>query len=575
MDTLKEILQRIDGKGYKSYKDTKGIYHYPLFSLSIDHVQGDPFAVPSRINVRVTMSNAAFPRHCWTDISTDSHKQSIRRIALEDYLGRMVKKNIKRFVKGLRGSGASGIIAIEANGQKSLFRNAVLINPEYIEVRLVIGLPADNRRVAGFQAQQMLFEELPNVVEQALYYRNLNARELIEYIYSAEDQDALRASLKANKLVAFIANGSLLPRQSGISDKPMSGNIIPFQSPQTLEQQITLPNAGEIRGMGIPEGVTLIVGGGFHGKSTILHALEQGPYNHIPGDGREKVVSDESAVKIRAEDGRIISKVNISPFIDRLPFNRDTRQFSTENASGSTSQAANIIEALECGAELLLIDEDTSATNFMIRDERMQALVSQNKEPITPLLYRVRELYEQYNVSSIIVMGGSGDYFDVADTVIMMDEYNARDVTQQARALAHDQHHEIPDNLASLAKFQRTSTRKPGLRALDASRNNLAVKIDVKETITILYGEHRIDLSQVEQLIDIGQTRSIGLMIYYYACHYDNAPGSLADKLKKLIQEAHEKGLDIFSPYKVGNLAMPRLYELAAAINRIRSDDWS
>lgn len=575
MDTLKKILQCIDGKGYKAYKETQGIYHYPLFSLSIDHVQGDPFAVPSRINVRVPMSDAAFPRSCWSDVSTGEYQQSIRRVALEDYLGRMVKKNIQRFVKGRRGSGGSGIVAIETNGQKSLLRNAVLINPEYIEARLVVGLPADDRRVAGIQAQEMLFQELPDVVEQALYYCNLDDRELIEYVYSAEDQEFLRQRLKKNKLVAFIANGSLLPRQSGISDEPMSGKIIPFQSPKSLEVAITLPNAGKICGMGIPEGVTVIVGGGFHGKSTLLHALEQGPYNHIPGDGREKVVSNDSAVKIRAEDGRSISRVNISPFIDRLPFNRDTRQFSTENASGSTSQAANIIEALECGAELLLIDEDTSATNFMIRDERMQALVAQQKEPITPLLYRVRELYEQYHVSSIIVMGGSGDYFDVADTVIMMDEYNAKDVTQQARALAHDQHYQIPDNLADLAKFQSTSPRKPGLKALDASRNNFAVKIDVRETISILYGEHRIDLSQVEQLIDIGQTRSIGLMIHYYACHYANAPGSLTDNLKKLMQEAHEKGLDIFSPYKVGNLAMPRLHELAAAINRIRSDDWS
>ncbi|MCU7957946.1 MAG: ABC-ATPase domain-containing protein, partial [gamma proteobacterium symbiont of Bathyaustriella thionipta] len=343
MLTLKKQLQQIDNKSYKAYKNIEGIYQFEHFSLSIDHVQGDPFAIPSRINVRVPVSKAGFPIHSWNT--------PVRRIALEDYLGRMVKKNIKKTIKGQRGSGCSGLIDIEINGQKTLLRNCVLLTKDYIEARLVMGLPADNRHVAGLEAQQMFFDELPVIIEQALYHHNLSSSELTDYINSAEDQETLRAALKNNHLAAFVANGSLLPRKSGISDKLMSGTIIPFQTPPSLKIEMTLPNAGKIQGMGIPQGVTLIVGGGFHGKSTLLHALEQGPYNHIPGDGREKVVSIASAVKIRSEDGRAIAKVNISPFIDRLPFARETRQFRTENASGSTSQAANIIEAIECGTE--------------------------------------------------------------------------------------------------------------------------------------------------------------------------------------------------------------------------------
>ena len=578
MNSLKELLQKIDNKGYKAYKSIQGIYQFKQFSLSIDHVQGDPFAIPSRINVRIPMAKADFPQQAWAARQIGANPNPIRRIALEDYLGRMVKQTIHNVIKGQRGIGGSGIIAIETNGQKTLLRNAVLINQNFIEVRLVMGLPAANRRVAGLEAQQMFFEELPAIVEQALYYKNLSAQELSQYIDTAEDQEVLRHCLNEKNLVAFIANSSLLPRASGISDKPMTGQIIEFQSPDSLKVEMTLPNAGKIVGMGIPAGITLIVGGGFHGKSTLLQALEHGPYNHIPGDGREKVVSKASAVKIRSEDGRAVAKVNISPFINHLPFGRDTRQFSTENASGSTSQAANIIEALECGAELLLIDEDTSATNFMIRDERMQALVTQEKEPITPLLYRVRELYEEHAVSSIIVMGGSGDYFDIADTVIMMDEYIPKNVTQQARALAYDKSHQTPDKLNKLPKFQpaATSSRKPGKKTLDPARDHFPVKIDVRETSCILYGKHRIELAQVEQLIDIGQTRTIGLMIHYYASHYttSNNKKSLTDNLKALLQEANDKGLDIFSPYKVGNLAMPRLYELSAAINRIRCNDW-
>ena len=568
MENLKIILQQIDGKGYKSYKKTTGIYQFTDFSLKINHVQGDPFAIPSRISIRVPHAKAGFPIESWSQ----ENNNPIRRIALEDYLGRMIKKNISSIIKGQRGSGGGGLISIECNGQKVLLRNAVLIKADYIEVRLVIGLPADNRRVSGLDAQQMFFEELPEIIEQSLFYKNCKAKELFNFVYSAEDQDSLRNQLKEKNLVAFIANGSQLPRQSGICDKPMQGHIINFQSPASLEVQMDLPNTGSIKGMGIAKGISLIVGGGFHGKSTLLNALEHGPYNHIPGDGREKVVSNETAVKIRSEDGRVISKVNISPFIDRLPFGRDTHQFSTENASGSTSQAANIIEALECDSELLLIDEDTSANNFMIRDKRMQALVSQEKEPITPLLYRVRELYEQYAVSSIIVMGGSGDYFDVADTVIMMNEYQAEDVTKQAKKLAHQQYNTELENLPA---FQRLSTRRPGKKALDASRDQFAVRINIREATHILYGQYNIDLSLVEQLIDIGQTRAIGLMIHYYARHYAQTPGSLSNQLKQLLNEANEKGLDIFSPYTIGDLALPRLYELAAAINRIRSDDWT
>jgi len=571
MEQLKQLLRQIDGKGYKAYKNIKGRYQFPGFTLNIDHVQGDPFAAPSRVSVSVPMQQATFSESLWK--SADDNP--IRRIALEDYLARAVKQVIQKTIKGRRGSGCSGLIAIETSGQQILIRNAIIVTAQYVEARIVMGLPADGRRAAGVQAQQMFFDELPVIVDAALHSEKLPANELLTHIETAQDQGDLRDQLKQHKLVAFIANGSLLPRSSGINDAPLKSDAVTFQSPPTLQHTITLPNAGEISGMGISEGVTVIVGGGFHGKSTLLHTLERGPYNHIPGDGREKVVSHDSAVKVRAEDGRAISNVNISPFIDRLPFGRDTQQFSTENASGSTSQAANIIEALEYEAELLLIDEDTSATNFMIRDERMQALVSQDKEPITPLVYRIRELYEKQGVSSVIVMGGSGDYFDIADTVIMMDAYQPKDVTADAKALARDLTPQQNGRIDNLPPFQQISTRVPGEKTLDPSRKNRDIKIDAKDINTLFYGEHRIDLSQVEQLIDIGQTRCIGLMIHYYATHYAHSTPSLAEGLKQLMTEAIRNNPDIFSPYKVGNLAMPRKHEIAAAINRIREGNWT
>jgi len=571
MESLRKQLQQIDGKGYKAYKDIKGCYNFESFTVSIDHVQGDPFAAPSRVSINIAMDVADFPPQYWQNIPASG----IRRIALEDFIARAFKRVINATIRGNRGSGCSGLIAIDSSGQQILRRNNVIVFDDNIDARIVMGLPANGRRVAGQQAIQMFYDELPVIVDKALHYRNLPSDKLAQHIESAEDQHMLREQLKSQKLVAFVANSSLLPRRSGISDEPLTKDAIKFQSPPSLEKEITLPNAGTVKGMGIPEGVTLIVGGGFHGKSTLLHALERGPYSHIPGDGREKTVTLSNAVKVRAEDGRAISKVDISPFIDRLPFGRDTHQFLTENASGSTSQAANIIEAIDCDTELLLIDEDTCATNFMIRDERMQALVSQDKEPITPLVYRIRELYESLGISSVVVMGGSGDYFDIADTVIMMDNYEPRDVTVEARKLARGSEHHIPDNIDALPKFTRHSRRKPGRKTLDASRRNRDVKIDTKDLRTLLYGEHRIDLSLVEQLIDIGQTRAIGLMIHLYAERYHKTGETMTDGLRQLIHDAEEKGLDMISPYKVGNLAMPRLHELAAAINRIRCNDWT
>ena len=562
METLRKKLQALDGKSYKAYKDIAGSYPFPNFVLSVDHVQGDPFATPSRINVRVDADRAGFAEDLW--------HSSVRRIALEDFIGRTVRRGIRKHVKGRRGSGGSGEMHVSTSGQQVLVRNAVSVNAEFVEARFTVGLPAQGRRAAGREAIKMLLEELPRVVDAALYHDNLDTKRVRQHVESVEDQNALRHWLEEAGLVAFIADGSLLPRASGVDDRPLTKDALKFETPESLARTVTLPNAGELRGLGIPHGITLIVGGGFHGKSTLLHALERGVYNHIPDDGRERVATLENAVKVRAEDNRSIAKVNISPFIDRLPFGRDTVSFSTENASGSTSQAANIIEALECGTKLLLIDEDTSATNFMIRDDRMQALVATDKEPITPLLHRVRELYTQHGVSSVIVMGGSGDYFDVADTVIMMDAYEPLDVTSNAKKLA-DPNHQFKN---TGTPFCEHTSRRPGANVLNPRRGNRDMKINSREISDLMYGEHRIDLSSVEQLIDIGQTRSIGLMIYYFAQRYAADCENLVGGLQQVMRDAEQSGLDIFSEYKVGNLALPRLHELAAAINRIREGDW-
>ena len=556
MQELEARLRRIDGRGYKAYKELQGEYRFDRYRLLIDHVQGDPFADPSRLRVILSADQAHFP--------ASLHDNPIRRTALEDYLGRAFAAAIRKHVKGRRGSGKGGQMRIATSAQQVLRRNAVLVGDEGVEARFQLGLPAAGRSVLAREAAAMLFEELPTVVDAALDYRRLNHERLQRHIESVEDQDALRHQLKARGLVAFIADDSRLPRRSGIDDRPMGEESIPFQTPATLATEIELPHAGPVRGMAIPAGVTLIVGGGFHGKSTLLHALERGVYDHIPGDGRERVTTLDNAVKIRAEDGRAINGTDISPFIDNLPLGRDTHAFTTPNASGSTSQAANIVEALECGCELLLIDEDTSATNFMIRDPRMQALVSKEKEPITPLSHRIRELYEQHGVSTILVMGGSGDYFSEADTVIMMDAYTAHDVTDKAKRLAAPLVREHADTIP----LCDPRPRHPEPILLAPQRRNGREKIQAPEAGKLIYGEQEIDLSRVEQLLDRGQTRTIGRLIHHYARHHSER--DLVDGLKSALEEVRRGDLDHLTPHIQGELALPRLHEAVATVNRMR-----
>jgi predicted ABC-class ATPase len=556
MNRLRQLLQQIDGCGYKAYKQLKGSYRFENFQLTIDHVQGDPFALPSRISLQLSAQEHGLPTELWN--------ASIRQTALEDFLGRAVAAAITAISQGRRGTGRSGAIEIATSGQQVLRRNAVLIDPHQLDVRLLFALPGSGRSILGQQAAEMFFDELPQIVAAALHWSNRSQQLIQRHVAQIEDQEYLRNQLTNMHAVAFVANGSLLPRASGIDDRPLVDGL-PFLSPPTLEQSLTLPNAGKITGMAIPCGVTLIVGGGFHGKSTLLQALERGVYNHLPGDGRELLATTPDAVKIRAEDHRVINQVNISPFIGTLPGNRPTDCFSTDNASGSTSQAANIIEALECGCACLLIDEDTSATNFMIRDNRMQQLVPNDREPITPLLHRVRELYENESVSTIIVTGGSGDYLAVADCVIMLDNYRVSDVTGTARSLAG----EPPPAAVSAPPLRSPQARRINLQTtpLPGQRE---VKILVREQRLLEYGRKRIDLTKVEQLIDAGQTEAIGRLLAYCQQQNPEQKDGLLPTLRAALAEVEQEGLDILLPWKAGHLALPRLYELLAAANRLR-----
>jgi predicted ABC-class ATPase len=583
VDELRAALRRIEGRSYRAYRDVlrDGRFDFDDFALMVDHVQADPFAAPSKLRIRVPREIAEIP--------SDLSDTKVRRVALADFLARRVRSEIEAVQPSRSGSGKSGLIAIDAGGQEVLERSALCVTPEWIEARASVGLPASGRRALGHNAAELLCQILPLIARRALLWKELPQLELREFVDCVEDQEHLRGQLAERNLVAFVRNGALLPRESGASDRPMrSSTGVRFQSPASLELALELPvrdrketkasdaknTATTALGMGIPAGVTLIVGGGYHGKSTLLRALERGVHPHIPGDGREGVIAAPDLVKIRAEDGRYVAGVDIEGFIGSLPAGRNTEDFSSDDASGSTSQAANIIEALELGASGLLLDEDTSASNFMLRDARMQALVASSDEPITPFLDRVREIYDVHGVSTVLVMGGCGDYFEAADQVVLMRDYVAHDATQRAHEIARD--HLSSRTSQARNPMRPITPRVPDPSSFDASRGRREVKIDARGVEQLRYGNYEIDLRCVEQLLDASQTRAIGLALHLAASRLMDRGDTLSDVLDALDRMLDERGLDILDPFgrrgeHPGALARPRRFEVGAAINRLRT----
>ena len=562
---LKDKLAAIDKQDYANYQGLLGSYDFSLFKLIVQQIPKDPYAPPHTGLYRIQVQRSDERIINWKILS------KIQAIAFADYLARHFYAASERISKGIRGTGFSGLITINEPGQAILERNNVVITDEFIEVRCFIGLPGDGRFVIADVAEQMLLTELPAIVEASLLKKNIDQDALQKHIETAEDTEYLRNKLESLGLIAFIANDSLLPRESGSSDKPMTEQLaITFIAPESLSREIKLPHAGPIKGLGIEKGVSLIVGGGYHGKSTLLYALETCIYNHIPGDGREYCVSSNTTAKIRAYSGRRVVKTDISPFINNLPFEQDTTSFSTENASGSTSQAVNIVEAIEAGAKTLLMDEDTCATNFMIRDSKMQQLVNKKDEPITTFIDKVKQLYQEKNISTILVLGGVGDYFDVSDRVIQMINYTPFDMTSKAHQIADDSL--IKRKVESEANPIRIHERIPLANSINPINEHGKFAIFAKETHRLYFGDDVVDLTDVEQLMELSQTKALGFAIEY-AKKYMDTKTTLRDVIERVVTDIEKEGLDIISDKMSGHFACFRELELAFAMNRLRSLD--
>ncbi|MDD3219613.1 MAG: ABC-ATPase domain-containing protein [Lachnospiraceae bacterium] len=595
-EDLRNLLDRIDRKSYPAYKDTRGSYDFGMFILNIDHVQGDPFAAPSKVSVTVNGTRAGFPEDYYRVVQSqnkdglsgqtyDEEKNGVllskqKRVALQDFILRAFAQEIGKFQRKAKGSGKSGAMQISHCGQEILERTACQVSAKdgTVRMQMEVGFPARGRTIDSKELQKIFYDYLPKCVEQALLYKNVNQPKLKSWIGVTVDVYTIRQELKKKKLTAFVANGSILPRETGVSSRPMKEAVL-FESPKSMEIELDLPNRGTICGMGIPQGITLIVGGGYHGKSTLLEALELGVYTHIPGDGREYIVTDDTAVKIRAEDGRCIHKDDISLFISHLPNGKNTVEFVSEDASGSTSQAANVVEAMEAGAKTLLMDEDTSATNFMIRDGLMQQVVCQEAEPITPFLDRIEDLSKKCGISTVLVAGSSGAYFYKADKIIQMESYKPKDITEFAKEKAAAYASDILCATSEQEFVMPKFTGKP--RYMDASRGSVRgssrgsdrdsrVKMKTMGLDGVMIQHEVTDLRYVEQLVDSEQVSALGYLLMWMIKKHPT--GTLQEVVEEIQSKMETEGLSVLADEnrQTANLAWPRKQEMMACLNRCR-----
>ncbi|RRD49398.1 ABC-ATPase domain-containing protein [Arachnia propionica] len=557
-NALARVLDQIDGRGYPAYRQLRGRYRLGPVDLAVDHVAADPYAPPSRVRLILDREVAGIPE--------DLTRDAVGRMAVGDFLTRAFVRAAHRLVPSPTGTGNSGLVSIGTPGQEVLERTGVLIADDRVEARIVVGLPAHGRRIDGRGAARLLIDVLPRIAEEALRFRNLDGAALRDHVTLCRDQEHLRHLLTERGLVAFVGDGAILPRRSGDSDLPLGDGAVPFRTPDSLRVLVELPSGRSVTGMGIPEGVTVIVGGGYHGKSTLLRAIERGIHPHIAGDGREWVITRRDAVTIRAEDERAVTGVDISPFITNLPTGADTRSFSTTSASGSTSQAANLVEAVDAGASVLLIDEDTSATNFMIRDERMRRLIPAAEEPITPFVDRVRPLFTEKGVSTILVAGGSGAFFDVADHVVAFHAYQPRDVTAEARGIARTSTPAAPGPVFAARSAPRVLTRG----SLTSSGGGKPARARGRAAIQV--GDGTIDLQAVAQLVDAAQTVAVAHALERIAELVADRDLPLPEAVAEVCRRIDEEGLDWLSPFRghPGHLTRPRPHEIHAAVNRYR-----
>ncbi len=560
-ERLRDKILTLEGKPLQAARVLDGAYRFERFVLFLDHVAAEPPGAPSAMRVRVDMAEARFPPGLWATRPG--------RMALEDFLAR---RWLDAARKVARARGVRPAFGISTGEQEILERTACRLAEDFVEVRGTVVLPVEGRRLSAKALQALFLDDLPQIVEAAALYAGLNPSAVQRHCEAAEDYEAMRAELSVHGLVAFLADGAVLPREPG-TDRPLLSRLVPLESPRELRVTLTPPHRGPVTGLGIPKGVTVILGHPLSGRSTLLRAVAAAVYPHLPGDGREYCVTVPDAVLVRAEPGRRVEGVDVSPLIEKLPGGEDPRRLREESASDLTAMAASVLEALEVGCSLLLVDEDSAAAALMGRDTLWTQIAPDAARQVASLAEVLRPLYEEHGVSSVIVTSRGSEYVPVADTVIALDGFRPRVVTTQAKQVASSRPPQAPRT-----RFGGVRHRVPlpeSLAPLRGRRLRAEPAADGPRSHrrAVPLGRETVDLSAVEQLVDPAQARAIAAALVFAA---DRGLADGARTVREIVglieMEITRAGLDVLVPDgPAGDLALPRRHELAAALNRLRT----
>ena len=553
---LEKKIARLASKKPQASQDLIGSYDCGDFELHIDSVPDDPSRNPLRMRVRVGIAGAGFPD---TAFSTKS-----REIAARDFMTRTFNAGAAAQSALSRIRGAR--IFIDRPGPVILETSAVVVGDGIIEARFTADLPIEGDRIVGNALRELFMKNIPGIVRASLVYDGFDAVKFTATVDTAEDADTLRNMLPEMGLAAFVADGSVPAGKAGIVTRGAS-KAVQFRAPETLAVTVELPNRGAVRGLGVPAGITVVAGERTSGKTALLTALALGVYNHPPDDGRELIVTAPDAVYVPFEEGRRIENVDISPIIPKGSVGDDMQSFRTEAATPVESQAANIIEALEIGTSLLLFNEDSVAPGFATRDARIQELLSGDEVTLTPLVYILPALRDEMGVSAVIALGGSGDFLDIADTVIVMSGSELTDATEKAAKIVRERptgRKSIP----SATAIQRRD-RRPFRTGLEPVKLKKEEKVRPHGSGYVQYGDEFIDLDKVIQLVSSSQARGIARGLSLVRRLMDGSR-SLRDAVNEVMKRIDAVGLDTLSNRRMGDLAGFRPHELAAAVNRLK-----
>ena len=571
MKALYQKIRSLQGKNYGLYKSLADrTWDFGDFVLEFLHVQGDPYAPASRVMIKSSLQMLGFPSE-WGGAYE-------RRLALSDFLYRRLSALVRE-----KYPDRDAAVVFDTAGPEMLVRNALWVDNGELRACLQVRLPGDGRKIQAEAAAEILTMVLPDLVSAALYNSGESKPdgvepELVEHYRVLAERKEILSQLEARNFCAFVPDGAVLPRASGLSELPMEG-AVPFTAP--AEMAVTLvANGREIRGMGIPKGITVISGGAFHGKSTLLQALTKAVYPHIPGDGREGIVISESAVRVGVEDGRSVRGTDLSQFVRDLPGGISTKNFTTACASGSTSEAANLMEAMEAGSDVFLIDEDSSAVNFLIRDVRVRKLLGDDREPLIPLTDRIREIK---NRSFILVAGACGDFLDLADNIIVMASYKAECVrvngfVEVAAKIVPNLPAFVEPQCRDFAEYVKPLL--PSLRPASAVERQVKVKISGDTLLQI--GFLVSDTSKAGALVDKQQRFGAGFMLLNLcqnaASNNDSANGesqkfaTIMERIHALCEKIKNVGFRNLPQGLSREMSLPRAIDIACVLYRLRDN---